>query len=66
MIVASEVLLRELGIKSYTPRHIKIIENFIENGFYNDCSKLLDQLGEWDMIDLLKTQNWYLTYKNQE
>ena len=47
----AEELLRELGIKSFTKRHLKIITDFIVNS-ENNVERLLTHLGEWDEADL--------------
>jgi hypothetical protein len=53
----AEELLNKLGVKSYTKRHLNIINEFL---LYNefDCRKLLDQLGRWDANDLKIAEAW--------
>jgi len=53
----AENLLRLLGVKNYTQRHIKIINDFIQSG-EEDVKKLLDQLGGWDSNDLKQAEIW--------
>ena len=52
------ILLQKLGAKSYTKRHLHIIEEFIANE-ETDCEKLLNQLGSgWDNNDLTICEGW--------
>lgn len=53
----AEYLLKLLGVKNYTPRHLKIINDFLESG-EEDVKKLLDQLGGWDSGDLKIAEDW--------
>ena len=51
------ILLQKLGVKSYTKRHLHIINEFIANE-ETDCKKLLDSLGGWDDNDLTICESW--------
>lgn len=53
----AENLLKLLGVKNYTQRHLKIINDFLESG-EEDVKKLLTQLGGWDSNDLKQAEHW--------
>ena len=50
-------LLKLLGVKNYTQRHIQLINDFLKSG-EEDVKKLLDQLGSWDSNDLKQAEDW--------
>ena len=52
-----ENLLRLLGIKNYTTRHLRIINDFL-SADKTDAKELLDQLGRWDENDLNITEKF--------
>ena len=54
---AKSLLLR-LGIKSYSVRHLKMIEDFLKEGD-KDLRGLLTGLGDWDENDLLVAEAWF-------
>ena len=54
---AKSLLLR-LGIKSYSVRHLKMIEDFLKEGD-KDLRGLLTGLGDWDENDLLVAEVWF-------
>lgn len=54
----AENLLASLGVKNYTERHIKIIDDFLSKG-KTDVKKLLDDLGGWDEDDLKIAEIWF-------
>lgn len=53
----AEGLLKLLGVKTYTQRHIQIINDFIASK-ETDVKKLLDELGGWDDNDLTQAELW--------
>lgn len=53
----AENLLRLLGIRNYTARHLKIINDFLSTD-KTDAKELLDQLGGWDENDLNITEKF--------
>lgn len=53
----AEGLLKLLGVKNYTERHLRIINDFITNN-ETDCKKLLTDLGGWDASDLEIAERW--------
>ena len=53
----AEILLKLLGVKKYTQRHLSIINDFLESG-EEDVKKLLDKLGDWDSKDLVIAEKW--------
>ena len=55
--ITAEGLLKKLGIITCTKRHLRIVNEFIENK-ETDCEKLLTQLGEWNTNDLVICKNW--------
>ena len=50
-------LLLNLGIRNYTQRHLKIIDDFLESKEMK-ANLLLDELGEWDKDDLKITEDF--------
>lgn len=54
---SAKKLLIDLGVNSYTDRHIRNIEDFISSS-EKDIKKLLDKLGGWDEIDLKIAERW--------
>ena len=50
-------LLRLLGVKYYTYRHLFIIKDFLATG-EKDVKILLNQLGNWNDDDLKIAQEW--------
>jgi predicted metal-dependent HD superfamily phosphohydrolase len=61
---SAENLLKILGIKFFTARHVHIIDDCLEKQksghYHNDehVKKMLDQLGEWNAKDLTITKDW--------
>jgi hypothetical protein len=50
-------LFRMLGLTHCTKRHLQIVDDFVKTG-EKDCKILLDQLGGWDVNDLVITERW--------
>ncbi len=53
----AQQLLIDLGINSYTDRHLRDINDFVSSG-EKDIKKLLDKLGGWDDVDLKIAERW--------